>query len=145
MRAYSSFIRSWLLHIAWTNKERCCKSTCYSSWNNFFPQNQFLLALNMLSTLIYASKVTKHACLTFFSRHSGEMTVLQGIRVIPVTSLLWLVIMFLTVAFFVIPFALLKLKKNYLKFCLVSIDICFPLLSWDFRHYRELFFSYIYK
>ena len=136
MRAYSTFIRSWLLHISWANKEKCCKSACYSSWNNFFPKNQFLLAFNMLSTLIYASKVTKHVCLTFFSRHSGEMTVLQGIRVISVTSLLWLVIMFLIVAFFVFIFAFLKLRKTYLKFGLVSIDICFPLLSWDFRHHR---------
>ena len=136
MRAGSSFIRSWLLHISWTTKEKFCKSACYSSWNNFFPENQLLLAFNMFSTLIYASKITKHVCLTFFSRHSGEMTVLQGIWVIHVTSFLWLVIMFLIVAFFVFVFAFLKQRKNYLKFCLVSIDICFPLLSWDFTHHR---------
>ena len=50
-------------------------------------------------------------------------TLPQGIRVILMTSLLWVVIMFLTAAFFVILFALLKLRKYYLKFYLAFIEI----------------------
>ena len=132
MQAYSSFIRNSSYFL---NKQRKMSQKWMSSnWNDFYTK----AILVTFWHVIYASNDTKHVCPSIFSRNSGEMTLLQEIQVILVTSLLWVVIMFLTVAFFVILFALLKLRKNYLKFYLVFTDIWFPLLSWGFRHLRKL-------
>ena len=72
-----------------------------------------------------------------YSGYSGEMEVLQGIQVLLCGFLCWTSNYDFDSDFFCL--AVLKLRKNYVEFCLVSIDIYFPLF-WDFRHHRGPFF-----